>query len=333
MAQKSSGKSQGRSRPQAQSKNQGRASQQNQNADSGRAGRGGGQGAANGTASSAKSGGSQQKGRATGRQGPKNQEREQSQQAGSGGKVGDTLKQHPITAAALGAGLTLLAAQGLRMAIGARNPSGEENDGTSPESSQSEEGQDEGYEEDEDARDASASGEEGEEEEGEEGDEGEGGSGGGLSGRLRNGASSLGRIGSKFGQAFRGSGDAIKRGAKSGFDRGREGAGQSWTNHPLFVCGVALAVGTAAGFLLPPTRQEDQLMGETSDKLAGRFKKGGKEAFRQGRAVAGRVLHEAVSASARETEREGLTPDRLGKKFKRVFTNVRDAVAEAVQED
>jgi len=32
-------------------------------------------------------------------------------------------------------------------------------------------------------------------------------------------------------------------------------------------------------------------------------------------------------------ETEGLTPDRLGRKFKRVFSNVRDAVAESIQED
>ena len=74
-------------------------------------------------------------------------------------------------------------------------------------------------------------------------------------------------------------------------------------------------------------------MGETSDKLAGRFKKGATEAFRQGRSIAGKALNEAVSSTAKEAEREGLTPDRLGKKFKRVFSNVRDAVAEAVQED
>ena len=74
-------------------------------------------------------------------------------------------------------------------------------------------------------------------------------------------------------------------------------------------------------------------MGKTSDKLAGRFKKGGREAFRKGRSLAGKVLHEAVNAASKETEREGLSPDRLGKKFKRVFSNVRDAVAEAVQED
>jgi hypothetical protein len=99
------------------------------------------------------------------------------------------------------------------------------------------------------------------------------------------------------------------------------------------MCGAALVAGAAAGFLLPPTRQEDRLVGKTSDKVAGRFKKAGQDFFRQGRSVASRALHEAVNTAASEAEREGLTPDRLGKKFKRVFSNVRDAVAESIQED
>jgi hypothetical protein len=74
-------------------------------------------------------------------------------------------------------------------------------------------------------------------------------------------------------------------------------------------------------------------MGKTSDKVAGRFKKAGQDFFRQGRSVASRALHEAVNTAASEAEREGLTPDRLGKKFKRVFSNVRDAVADSIQED
>jgi hypothetical protein len=339
MAEKTSGKSQGRSRPQAQSqsKNQGRSAQQKQNPDTGRGGGGGGaKGAANGTAGRKSRGGeeqSQQKGRAReareragGREAEDQEESRPSGGANGGaGNVGDKLKQHPITAAALGAGLTLLAAQGLRMAISAKSPSAED---------ESEGQQDEG-EEEEDARGAAASSEQDDADEtgGDETDERDEGETGGFAGRLRQGASSLGRIGSKVGQAFRGSGEAIKRGAQSGFDRGRQGAGQGWTGHPLFLCGVAVVAGAAAGFLIPSTRQEDRLMGKQSDKVAGRFKKGSQEAFRQGRTIAGKVVSEAVNTASKEAEREGLTPDRLGKKFKRVFTNVRDAVAEAVQED
>src|SRR5438045_6847018 len=126
MAEKTTGRSQGqgRSRPQGQSKSQ------KQNPDSGRSGGGGGGGGSRGARNGAASGERQQQGRG------REQEQEQddlSQDSGqegqesgvgaAGTKVAQTMKQHPITTAAIGAGLTLLAAQGLRMAIGAGSKS------------------------------------------------------------------------------------------------------------------------------------------------------------------------------------------------------------------
>ena len=124
-------KAQGRSRPQAQSKGPNRQAQQKRNPDAGRS-------AANGAARRP-GGGSQ---REKGDDGP---------QPGGAGKVGDKIKQHPITAAALGAGLTLLAAQGLRMAVGAaggRSGDEEEQD-DSPDARSSREDEDDSEEPDE----------------------------------------------------------------------------------------------------------------------------------------------------------------------------------------
>lgn len=292
MAEKSSGKAQGRSRSQAQSKSTNRQGKSKRDPDSGGGGPGGKR---NGSASS-------------GRQQGREEDSQSGGVGGAAGKVGETIKQHPITTAALGAGLTLLAAQGLRMAIG-NGGRGQGDD-----------------EEQDDSAQASGSDEEEGDEGADEGQESEGEEGSGFTGRLS-------RLGSKFGSAFRGSGDAIRRGAQSGFQRGREGAEQGWHNHPLVLCGVALAAGVAIGYMIPSTSQEDRLMGSASDKLTGRIRKGGQAFFRQGRSLAGRALSEAVSATARETEREGLTTDRLGKKVKRVLGNVRDAVANAVQEE
>ena len=346
MAEKATGKAQGRSRPQAQAKGKGNQRQGKQGPDVGRGGggSGGARGAANGTA--ARRGGGQ-RGQQSGRAGqernrprPREQEQQQDEQQvqqqdlsqdSGGGKVGDTLKQHPFTTAALGAGLTLLAAQGLRMALGgsggnaqARGGEDEDEDSSGQASFFDADEDDEGEEED-DARGASASGEEDEEgteedtddEDAEEGD---------FTSRLRQGVS---RVGSALG----GSGGAIRRGAQSGFQRGRQAADQNWQSHPLVMCGVALAVGAAAGFMLPRTRQEDRLMGEAADKVTGRLKKAVTESFRQGRTVAGKVVHEAVNATAKEAEREGLTPERLGKKVKRLVSHVREAVSNAVEEE
>jgi len=302
MADKATGKAQGRSRPQAQSKNR----NQKGNPDAGRgngASRGGRDEESNQRRMRSREQGQERQGDAEGQE----QDQDQRSGAASAGSVGEKIKQHPITTAAIGAGLTLLAAQGLRMAIGGGNGGrGQAED----------EGGQEG---------AEASGEQ--EEEGEEGEQQEEGEqGGGFTGRL-------GRIGSKLGSAFGGSGQAIKRGARSGFERGRQGAEQSWTSHPLVMCGVALAAGLAAGYLIPATSQEDRLMGEASDKVTGRIKKGGQAFFRQGRSIAGKVVHEAVNTTAESIEREGLGPDRLGKKVKKVFGNVREAVANAIEEE
>ena len=279
MADRASGKAQGRSRMQGQSRNQNEGRQR---------------GARNGAG-----GGEQDE---QGRDQMSGQE-DEGAVGSTATRVADTMKQHPITTAALGAGLTLLAAQGLRMAVGAAGRNREQSD-EDDESAQGSSEQDRG---------------EDDEEQGEE-------SGGGLRGRL-------GRIGSKFGSAFRGPGEAIQRGAKSGFARGRERAQESWSNHPLMLPGLALVAGAAAGYMLPATRQEDRLLGKASDKLTGRIRKGGGAFFREGRSVAGKVVHEAVEATQREADREGLTPDKLGKKVRRVLGNVRQAVSEAIEEE
>ncbi|MEA2708199.1 MAG: hypothetical protein QOF78_800, partial [Phycisphaerales bacterium] len=49
--------------------------------------------------------------------------------------------------------------------------------------------------------------------------------------------------------------------------------------------------------------------------------------------VFSRAISEVTSAAAREAEREGLTPDRLGRKVKRIVSHVRQAVTDAVDED
>ena len=236
---------------------------------------------------------------------------DEQQKSGVAGRVGDTVKEHPITAAAVGAGVALLAAQGLRMALGAGSNSSR---GASDEN-----------EEDSSSAEGSAGEEEQDEDSDEEGEQEEGDEGGGMMGRLRGGAA---RVGSAFG----GSAQAIKRGASSGYERGRDAATQGWQNHPLLLCGLAVAVGAGVGLLLPTTRQEDRLMGEAADKVTGRIKSAGQEFFRQGKQIAGKVVGSAVDATSKEAEREGLTPDRLGKKVKRLVSHVRDAVSEAIEE-
>jgi len=181
----------------------------------------------------------------------------------------------------------------------------------------------------------------------------------GFRGQISEGLSSLGRYGrngfSRVGEALRGgaeavgggarggaeavgrgardSAEALGRSARTGFNRGRRVADRSWQGHPLAMCLAALAAGAALGMMLPWTSAEDSLMGETSDKLTGRAKEAGQELWGQGKAIASRVIQEAVDTTAREIEKEGLNPDRIGRKVKRVASQVRDAVANAVQDE
>src|SRR3712207_7967504 len=52
----------------------------------------------------------------------------------------------------------------------------------------------------------------------------------------------------------------------------------------------------------------------------------------QGKGMVSRALSEAVTATAREAEREGLTPNRLGRKVKRLAGHVREAVSQRSEE-
>ena len=355
MAEKTSGKSKGKSRN--QDRDQGRG-QQKQNPEAKSQRSGGAKGGTNGTAGGSSGGsssrssgassagksrnqakrGTQQRGgnQAQGRgrqqsedqQGRREQARDKDQPQGennggqgggmlrqAGSTVAGGIKQHPVTAAALGAGLTLLAAQGLRMIVG--NSGGASSGGDS---------EGEGEEQD---RGESAEGSY----EGEEGDEGEDDFLGSSEQEDEDGGDEQGGMASRLGRLGRSGLSAVRRGAGSGFERGRQFAAGGWHNHPLFMCAAAFAAGAAAGFILPKTRQEDRLMGKSSDKVAGRFKTAASEMFNQGRTVASRALNEAVNATKKEIEREGLSPDRLSKKVKRVVSHVREAVSNAVQEE
>jgi len=63
--------------------------------------------------------------------------------------------------------------------------------------------------------------------------------------------------------------------------------------------------------------------------LTRRFRRAGRELVQQVKDVSGTVLSQATEAIAREVESEGLSPQRLGRKIKRVASHVRDALVDA----
>ncbi|WP_099865862.1 DUF3618 domain-containing protein [Pararhizobium haloflavum] len=98
-------------------------------------------------------------------------------------------------------------------------------------------------------------------------------------------------------------------------------------NEPLIIGAFAVAVGAAIGAALPPTRREDEWLGEERDRLAGEAADYARHAGHEAEAVA-RKAYDSASAAASE---EGLTkgPDdkTVAEKVEHVAKAARDTTA------
>lgn len=99
---------------------------------------------------------------------------------------------------------------------------------------------------------------------------------------------------------------------------------QSMEERPLAIGAAALALGVVAGLLVPSTRKEDELMGETRDRLMERAREVGEEALEKGKQVAS----VAVDTLKEEAERQDLTPEKLVEKVRTVATEATHKVKE-----
>jgi hypothetical protein len=188
------------------------------------------------------------------------------------------------------------------------------------------EASDEDNEEDEEYDDEADGDDAGEEEE----------EGAGVGQRVRRGLAKIGSVFGGSGQRDEEDDEDEDSGERDEPRRARPAlnlGGADWYRHPLVICATAAAVGVAAAYLLPSTAIEDRTMGPTADRVNRRLRKASKGLIGKGKGVVTRAISEAVSAVAEEAEREGLTPDRLGRKVKRIASHVRDAVADAVDEE
>ncbi|HEX6898382.1 MAG TPA: hypothetical protein VF789_01660 [Thermoanaerobaculia bacterium] len=101
----------------------------------------------------------------------------------------------------------------------------------------------------------------------------------------------------------------------------RLGFWQKMEENPLMVGAATLALGVIAGLSIPSTRKENELMGETRDRLFEEVKETGQEVLEKGRHVA-----EAVADKVKdEAKGQGLTPDS-------VVSNVADKVRTVAKE-
>jgi hypothetical protein len=87
----------------------------------------------------------------------------------------------------------------------------------------------------------------------------------------------------------------------------REAGGRTlglFQEQPLLLGALCVTVGALLAALLPPTRTEDEMLGEIRDDLRDRAQEAGSEALRSG----ARVASEVSQAASEAAEREGLTP-------------------------
>lgn len=109
--------------------------------------------------------------------------------------------------------------------------------------------------------------------------------------------------------------------------RAQTGFWQMMEENPLAVGLATLTLGVLAGLSLPATRRENELMGETRDRLVDRIEEAGRDALEKGKQVA----ETAVETIKDEAENAGLTASGIAEKVREVGTKTKDAVKEEVQ--
>lgn len=119
----------------------------------------------------------------------------------------------------------------------------------------------------------------------------------------------------------------IAHGAKHQTRRAKLGFWQMMEDNPLAVGAAALAVGLLAGYAIPSTDKEDELLGETRDHFLGTVREAGQEALEKGKHIA----ETAIDTARREAEAQGLTPEGLADKVKAVGREARNAVSDEIR--
>ena len=258
---------------------------------------------------------------------PEASEREQQSAGREDSKSGllKTAREHPIASAVTGVGAGLLLVEGARRAISSWTSSQNSNGNGMRDNREDEEGQEDEREQGRSmSRQSKGQMDESDESEDEENNEG-------IGEKLHEVGERVSKTTRQAISSLRSGASTLGHQAQSALEQGREIGTEFWEDHPLMIGAIALAAGVALGMLLPSTELEDRLMGSAADKVNNRLKQAtGGVADRARRAFTA-VVNEASSAVSREADREGLTPDRLGRKVSRLVSHVKQALTDAVE--
>lgn len=83
---------------------------------------------------------------------------------------------------------------------------------------------------------------------------------------------------------------------------------QTMEENPLVIGAAAAAAGALVGLALPGTEKENELMGETRDRLVREASATAEETMHKAQSVAERAAQTAVEEAKREAEKQNLTP-------------------------
>ena len=119
-------------------------------------------------------------------------------------------------------------------------------------------------------------------------------------------SSGRGRM-SSAGSQMRERGAQVRGRASEFSGQAREQAGRAYESmreQPLLMGALGIAIGAAIGAMLPPTRREDELMGEARDRVASRTREQVTEQLDKGKKIAQRAGEAASEAAKDEAKRQ-----------------------------
>lgn len=116
----------------------------------------------------------------------------------------------------------------------------------------------------------------------------------------------------------------LKGEARYRASQARSGFWDKLEEQPLMVGAATLALGLLAGLSIPSTRKEDELFGETRDRLFDEVKEAGREAMDKGKQVA----NAAVDTIKQEAENSDLTAAGIAEKVRTVAKEATNTVKE-----
>lgn len=132
-----------------------------------------------------------------------------------------------------------------------------------------------------------------------------------------------GQLRQRAGQA----GAQLKEKAWHGYEQGCETFKRTADERPLAMGIGCLALGVIAGLLLPSTRREDELVGPTRDRLVDKSRAVAEDAMERGKHVA----QTAVQTATEEARQQGLTPAAFKEKAQAAASRVAEATREDAQ--